>query len=97
MKAKLLKNGSVVRVTEHELRLINQDGDAVDVLHCSSLEEALRGAKLELKGEVVAAVVELHVSYRPAHLAPDDADIYTTLAVLGDPAALEAGGWEGPK
>jgi len=101
MSRAILQRGSVVRETEFETRGINQDGDAVDVDHYDSAPEAIaRGAEMlgtddGLGGRISAWVVERHVSYHPAHLAPRgrEPDEYTTIDSGGDVAALRAGGW----
>lgn len=94
---KLLRGGSVLRVTEYEVRGINANGDALDVEHHETEAQALEAASRVLRGEAVAWVIERHISYRPAHMAPRDKepDAYTQIATGGDRAALIAGGWVG--
>jgi hypothetical protein len=96
---RILKDGTL-KLTEYELRHINADGDAFDVHHGDTQEEALRyGALGDHNGETVALVLEKHVSYHPAWHTPDgqDPDTYTLIATFGDANALRAGGWIDPE
>lgn len=78
-------------LTQFEVRAINNDGDAMDVLaFCDTAAEALQHVP-ELTGETVAWVIERHTTYFTRG-KPDD---YKTMRCLGDESALRAGGWIG--
>lgn len=95
MSARVLKSG-VLKVVEFEFRPINSDGDVIDPQFCETLAEAMAytgSAVGSYGGECVGWVVEEHASYRPAHLAPGEPDVYKTRATGGNGDALVAGGW----
>jgi hypothetical protein len=94
MSTKVSRNGNRVRITEYEVREITADGDAVDVHHFDTKDEAKREAARYAQAlpvnEVVAVAVEKHVSKHPHN---GEADVYETLATYGSPDALSA--WRG--
>lgn len=89
---KILRSGTL-RVIEYDVRPINKDGDALDVVQCDSLEQAR--AMVGFGDECVAVVIEKHTCYRPAHRAPagQDPDNYIIIETSGDREALFNGGW----
>lgn len=77
--------------TQYEVRAINNDGDAMDVLaFCDTAAEAFQYVP-ELSGETAAWVIERHTTYFTRG-KPDD---YKMIASEGDESALRAGGWIG--
>jgi hypothetical protein len=78
--------------TEFEVRAINADGDATDILcFCDTLAKALEHVP-RLHGDIVAYVVEQHTRlYSPR--SPMAEDKYKVIVAGGDCAALRAGGW----
>lgn len=89
MAQKTIMGGSVLRVTEYEVRLIDEYGDATDVEHYETKGEAIAAAAEHLTS-VQAVVVERHISYHPSRYGEDR---YTTVHTAGSEAALRAGGW----
>lgn len=91
MPSKVTCGGSVLWVTEFELREIDEHGDAIDVNHYETAREAIADAAVKAAQHPERGwVVEKHRSRHPAR---GYADSYTTLATFGDAAALAAGGW----
>ena len=94
-------DGSRITATEIEVRPLNADGDSVDVCHYPTRAQAMAAAQrlwadgyYQTEATPIAAVaVEQHVSRRPSHLHSMP-DTFTTLAVMGDTAALELWGWQ---
>jgi hypothetical protein len=76
--------------TEYEVRALDQHGDAQDVRQYETQAEALADAPAVLGDEIVAWVVEKHVTNRPAI---PDLNRYTTIATGGSREALVEGGW----
>jgi len=101
MKDRISKDGNRITATEFEVRPLNADGDSEDVLHYPTQATAMAEAKALLaigyyqteETPIKAVAVEKHVSRRPAHLHSEP-DTFTTLAVMGDKAALEMWGWQ---
>ena len=92
MKDKISHGGSAITVTEYEVRHIDEYGDAQDVNHYENKRAAMDAAKKSLDAGYKAVVVEKHISRRPAFLFAEP-DTFTTVAVMGDKAALELWGW----
>lgn len=96
---KLLHKKSVLRTEEFEVRDINSDGDATDVKHTISLDEAKRWMNERLTEDTVARVLQFHRSYLPAResdlktLKITETDEVKNLETIGDKEALKAGGW----
>jgi len=83
-----------IKVVEYETRSIDEFGDASEVFHFETREEAILCAKRMVEhGEEVAAVVEKHTRKYPSFLHKDPS-VYKTIAVFGDPQALELGKWD---
>lgn len=77
-------------ISEYEVRPLDHHGDAQDVYRFDTKDEAVAECKrLVDSGESPAAVVEKHVSKRPAHLF-DNSDTYTVIAQYGSKSALAA-------
>lgn len=93
MKDKISHGGSAITVTEYEVRDIDEYGDAQDVNHYGSKREAMEAANKSLATGSKAVAVEKHISRRPAFLF-DEPDTFTTIAVMGDKAALDLWGWK---
>jgi hypothetical protein len=90
MPQRITHDGSGVTITEFDLRYLNADGESVDVDHFETKLEAIRAARKYAFGEeVVALVVEKHVSKHPAHWH-DQPRAYTTVLELGNADALAA-------
>ena len=85
-----LKNGCC-RTIEWEVRGIDKHGDADDVNHFTTLAGAQNYARAT-ETEHTATVIERHTSFRPAHLAPGEPDVYAIVATSGDAEALAAWG-----
>ena len=85
---------ATVTQSEYEIREINTDGDAYNVDHFATKEDALSVAQARLASDpnTVAVVVEHCTSHYDEHGDRREAD-YTTVATFGDEAALLAGGW----
>ena len=83
------------RVTEYDLREINADGDAVNVEQYPTRRKAEKAAAAFAlpSGEVVALVIERHVTMENAATERVESSDYETLMVAGDVAALKAGEW----
>lgn len=80
---------TTTKLTEFEVRSINADGDAIDILaQCATFSQALLHVPA-LTGETVAWVIERHTKY----FTRGKADAYVMLAKDGDLNALKAGGW----
>jgi hypothetical protein len=93
MASKVTQRGSMLTVTEYEVRHIDQDGEATDVEHFDSVAEATsRAFRIVERGESAASAVEKHVSVYPAHLS-DKPSVYTEVATFGDESAIKA--WRG--
>jgi hypothetical protein len=91
MTDKLSKDLHTVTVTEFEVRELDRFGDALDVKHFATLEEAKTEARRLMDSQKsVAVVVEKHISKRPARGTPD---VYKPVFMLGDWKALREGGW----
>lgn len=80
------------RFDEFDVREIDQYGDAQNVSHFDSLQEAKAEAADVLVGEIVASVVEHHVGVCCDECGIRD-DEYETVATAGDEKALREGGW----
>jgi hypothetical protein len=93
MKIKNYKDGCRSSLTEYEVREIDQYGDCQDIDHHDTQAEAMQRAKAKIAAGVLAVAVERHISRRPAHMFGEP-DTFTTLAVMGDKAALELWGWQ---
>ena len=94
MPERVYKDGCRIAITEYEIRSIDRWGDAQNVDHCETKVEALKTlAKFEPSGDIVAMVIEKHVSRRPSHMF-DEPDTYTKIANVGNAEALHAGGWD---
>lgn len=90
---KILKDKNRMISTEYEVREINADGDAIDVNHYDTLEEAkIYANSLMQTHGAIAVVIEKHISKRPAHMFADP-DVYESVLTLGDKGALNEGGW----
>ena len=76
-------------LTQYEVRAINADGDAIDLLAgCDTFSQALQYVP-QLTGETVAWVIERHTQY----FKRGKPDAFKTIASDGDLSALRAGGW----
>ena len=93
MKDRISKDGNRIISTEYEVRDIDEYGDAQDVNHYGCNREAMDAAKKSIAAGSKAVAVEKHIARRPAFLFPEP-DTFTTLAVMGDKAALELWGWK---
>ena len=82
-----------MKTTEYEFRELNADGDSTDIHHFETKAEALAAARAHIAAGGLAAAVEKHVCNYPAHLF-NVPQVFTTIAVFGDKAALELWGWE---
>jgi hypothetical protein len=91
MPTTISKDGNRCTTIEWEVREIDQYGDAQDINHFESFEEAKPFAD-DLTKRVPAVVIERHVSKRPAHLFGDP-DTYSTVWTAGNQDALREGGW----
>lgn len=92
MSTRIIKNGYATVTTEYEVRSLDQYGDSQDVRHYETRAEAISTAPAVLGGEVVAWVVEKHVTRSPAHWFAEPSR-YTILATGGSREALVKGGW----
>ena len=79
-------------MTEFEVRLLDEHGDAQDIAYHATASEALIEAKEDLAGGAVAVVVERHISYHPAFMF-DIPNVRKMIARMGSRAALAAGDW----
>jgi hypothetical protein len=93
MPEQVSKDNSRVTITEYDVREIDEYGDCQDVNSYPTLEDAKRAVVgIDMTGEIRAAVIEKHISKRPAYLYSNP-DTYKTVARYGDKDALEDGGW----
>lgn len=77
---------------EFDVREIDQHGDAQNVSHFDSLDDARTEAEDVLTAEIVATVIEHHVGVCCEECGIRD-DEYETVATAGDETALREGGW----
>ncbi len=93
MPTRVSKNGNRSVATEFEVRLIDGNGDCIDVNHYDEENEALTIASL-LSSRIItgAVVVEKHISRRPHHLYREP-DSYITILTFGSIDAIKLGGW----
>jgi hypothetical protein len=93
MKDRISKDGNRIVSTEYEVRYIDAYGDSQDIEHYGRKREAMEAAQRPVGDPIRATVVERHISKRPARLY-DQPDVFTTIAVFGDKAALELWGFK---
>jgi len=86
------QDGAVRRSIQYRVSDIDDAGDAIDIHGFESKGDALTYAKGLLASGSVAVVVERHTQYWPAFRV-EEADIYATVACMGNTEALAAGGW----
>lgn len=92
MTTKLWKDKNRMTITQYEVREIDEYGDALHVNLFDSESKALDEARKLLANGVIAVAIEKHVSKYPAFRFSDP-ETFTTIAVMGDKAALELWGW----
>jgi hypothetical protein len=90
---KTMKDGCRIVTTEFEVRELDQHGDALDVCHYETKQEALADAKQLIERGAAAVIVEKHTSRAPACYWKTP-DTYKTLAMLGDAALIAKGEWQ---
>jgi hypothetical protein len=89
-----LKQRSALWNREYETREIDIHGDAVDVNHFATEQEAVKCAHRLITAGSAAATVEYHVT-RYASARSDRHESYREIAAFGNRGALESFGWEG--
>jgi hypothetical protein len=88
---KVSKNGHNSITTEFEVRELDKHGDTVDVQHYDTLNESKDAARSLMDRKAVSVIVEKHTSRAPAR---GTQDVYQTVFMLGNWAALREGGWQ---
>lgn len=91
MPERISKDKVRLTVIEFEVRSIGKYGDAQEVWHFETKQEAVEYAKKILPKQV-AVIVEKHTSKYPSFLH-DEPSKFIILTTFGDTDALEAGGW----
>jgi hypothetical protein len=87
-----MKDGCRTVTTEFEVRELDRRGDALDVQHYETKQEAITEANRLMQRGAVAVVVERHTSRAPSCYWKTP-DTYQRIAIMGGSNALVQGGW----